>query len=45
MKASVLISNVTQNSIIASDAALADNFISRLKGLLGTDKLDTPERL
>ena len=45
MKASMIISNVTQNSIIASDAALADNFISRLKGLLGTDKLDTGKAL
>lgn len=41
----MIIRNITQNTIIASDAGLADNFITRLKGLLGTNQLDTGRAL
>ena len=41
----MIITNVTQNTIIASDAVLAKTFFVRLKGLLGTKKLDTGKGL
>ena len=41
----MIIENFTQNTIIASDAVLAKTFFVRLKGLLGTKKLDTGKGL
>lgn len=37
----MIITNITQNSIIASNAGVADTFLTRLKGLLGTKRLET----
>lgn len=37
----MIIKNITQNTIVASKVCLADSFIIRLKGLLGTDKLES----
>ena len=36
----MLIKNITQNSIIATNARIADNFVMRLKGLLGVSHLE-----
>lgn len=36
----MVIENVTQKKIMVTDAALANTFFARLKGLLGTKKLD-----
>lgn len=41
----MIIKNITQNTIIAANARRADNFISRLKGLLGTSSLPPGEAL
>ena len=35
----MLIENITRNTIIATDAQLANTFFTRLKGLLGTEHL------
>lgn len=37
----MIIKNTTQNTTIATDAKIADNFISRLKGLLGASRLES----
>lgn len=39
------ITNLTQNSLLANDARLADTFFSRLKGLLGTRRMLAGEGL
>ena len=36
----MIIKNITKNTIIATEAKLADNFLARLKGLLGTELLE-----
>ena len=41
----MIINNHTQNTIIASDAGFANTFLTRLKGLLGTKKLDNGKGL
>lgn len=41
----MIIENVTQKKIIATDSALANTFFIRLKGLLGTKKLDNGKAL
>ena len=41
----MLIKNLTQNTLLASNASLADSFISRMKGLLGRECLPEGEAL
>lgn len=41
----MIIENVTQKKIIATDATLANTFFARLKGLLGTKNLGTGKAL
>lgn len=41
----MIIKNITQNIIIATNAEVANNFILRLKGLLGTSRLPSGEAL
>ncbi len=41
----MIIQNISQNNIIASEAKFATSFITRLKGLLGTKRLDKGKAL
>lgn len=41
----MIIKNINKNTSIASNAGLADNFLSRFKGLLGTKQLETGKGL
>ena len=41
----IIIENITQNKIIATNAQLANTFFTRLKGLLGTSRLEAGKGL
>lgn len=41
----MIIKNITQNKIIATDAKVANDFFTRLKGLLGTRLLESGKGL